>query len=407
MNYVNPIELVPTYTRTGNATAWRKDGTLAEFAPNVPRITDAGVMIEGQRTNLFARWDPTAAQVVTKAKCTDAVAPAVAPLAGRNWIALDNTVESAFCYQTGPNAASTTYTISVFVETADGSQPVAGTTTTMGDFGFVLAGDLVLSSATYRRVAGNVWRVSVTDTTRAVTTGSGAGIVRYTGQSIRPLKFSGFQLELGTRASTPIITTGAAATVGADNLYMGGLTDALGGDWSVVLSLPYLPQRSEEYVFSVSAGVGTFNMISVSRFAPTTVVGSIRSGHADVGSTSAITVGGNLPVKVAARWRGGKLRFAVNGTLSTEVTPSVAPVGALDRLAVGSGQYSSGILNGVVQSTTLFPYALTDAELVEMTRAENTTLDDLPMFSTFNTVPGIPTFQRSTQFNESTREIII
>lgn len=40
-----------TYTRTGAATAWRKDGTLVEFAPNVIRRTDAGVTIEGQRTN--------------------------------------------------------------------------------------------------------------------------------------------------------------------------------------------------------------------------------------------------------------------------------------------------------------------------------------------------------------------
>lgn len=40
-----------TYTRTGSATAFRADGTLAEFAPNVPRITDKGVLIEGQRTN--------------------------------------------------------------------------------------------------------------------------------------------------------------------------------------------------------------------------------------------------------------------------------------------------------------------------------------------------------------------
>src|SRR5690606_37479988 len=80
-----------TYSRTGAATAWRKDGTLAEFAPNVMRRTDAGVTIEGQRTNLMLRWDPTAALVTSKANCTDVAAPVAAPLAGRNWVSLDNT----------------------------------------------------------------------------------------------------------------------------------------------------------------------------------------------------------------------------------------------------------------------------------------------------------------------------
>lgn len=40
MIYKSPIEATApdlTYTRTGAATAWRLDGTLAEFAPNVIR----------------------------------------------------------------------------------------------------------------------------------------------------------------------------------------------------------------------------------------------------------------------------------------------------------------------------------------------------------------------------------
>lgn len=58
MIYKQPKEATTglTYTRSGAATAWRKDGTLAEFAPNVIRRTDRGVLIEGQRTNIFSGW---------------------------------------------------------------------------------------------------------------------------------------------------------------------------------------------------------------------------------------------------------------------------------------------------------------------------------------------------------------
>lgn len=208
-----------TYSREGTATAFRADGTLAEFAPNVPRITDKGVLIEGQRTNLFARWDPTAAQIATKNKCADATAPAVAPLAGRNWIALDNTAGVAYAYHPAVVPPAQVVTASVLVETADGSQPVAGPAG-VGDFSFVVSavgGQLSAATFSYVRKTGNVWLVSATGTT-GTTNLTAAGINRAPAQNQRPLKFSGFQLEEASTPSSPIITTGAAATRGADNL---------------------------------------------------------------------------------------------------------------------------------------------------------------------------------------------
>lgn len=153
-----------TYSRTGGATAWRADGTLAEFAANVPRITDAGITIEGQRTNLFARWDPTAAQIGTKGNCTDVAAPAVAPLAERNWITLDNTAATAFGYQAPSLTASTVYTLSALVETPDGSQPIVGGSAT-GDFGFYVSGLAAAVSPSYKKLIGNVWLASIQVTT--------------------------------------------------------------------------------------------------------------------------------------------------------------------------------------------------------------------------------------------------
>lgn len=351
-----------TYTRTGAATAWRSDGTLVEFAPNVLRRTDAGVTIEGQRTNLMPRWDPTAAQIVRKAGCTDADAPVVAPLAGRNWIALDNSSATAFLYQVGPDAASTIYTISVFVETVDGSQPVAGTTTTSGDFGFVVAGGLVVSSATYRKVAGNIWLVSVTTTTNATPASTSAGIVRYDTQPKRPLKFSGFQLEQASTPSSPIITTGAAATVGADNLAL-AKTIAAGEDFTVVESADLA--ASAPAVGEILFGWGnTTNGFYVLRNSSDAV--SLRvfvAGTQTIVGTATKTGPRRLSAGVRRAGSAWSVVFD-GGTISSSNIPG------MPNLGIGSigGFSGSNPIFGPIRQTTLFPFALTDAELVELTR---------------------------------------
>ena len=364
MKTTNDIKSVPgfTYTRAGSATAWRKDGTLAEFAPNVPRITDRGVLIEGQRTNRMPRWDPTAAQIASKDNCVDVAAPTVAPLAGRNWIALDNSSAPGYLYQAVPVAASTVFTISVFVETVDGGQPVAGINATSGDFGFVLASDLVLSSAAYRRVAGNVWLVSVTATTKAITTGTNAGIVRYNGQSTRPLKFSGFQIEQASDASSPIITTGALVTRGADNLSL-AKTIAAGEDFTVVVKARFTTAEFGR-IFSWDAGSDADN-IRISRRSDGTIsfvaeVGGTQNSQNFIGPIT-----GPADIRYAIRRSGRALTAIVNGGPISAAINIDMPT--LTTIFVGRSR-TAGVSFSETKSLTLFPYAVTDAELVEMTR---------------------------------------
>lgn len=352
-----------TYTRTGKATAWRLDGTLAEFEPNVPRITDAGITIEGQRTNLLARWDPTVAQIASKGNCADVAAPAVAPLPGRNWVALDNSATGAYIYQVGPNAASTAYTISVFVETADGSQPVVGTDTGSGDFGLVMASDLVQSSANYRRVAGNVWLVSATATTRATPTGTNAGVTRYTGQSKRPLKFSGFQLELGSTPSTPIITTGAAATRGSDNLMLEKPT-AAGENFTIVVDANIPADTTASLrLFEFDNGNAN-NRILIQR----TLSGSLQMTifvNAASQTVSVPNVAGARNLRVAVK-RSGLVYTMIIGGVKYDRT--VESASELSRIFIGSGGGATAPSYGQTRNLTILPYALTDAELINLTK---------------------------------------
>lgn len=365
-----------TYTRTGAAKAWRKDGTLAVFAPNVPRITDAGVTIEGQRTNLFARWDPTAAQVSvggTTVNCSDVAAPASAPLTGRNWIALDNSVSTAVAWAACQSIpTSTIVTCSLLVETLDGSQPVFGTADTSGvDFQVRTqnGADLFAPSAKYIRRSGNVWEVQVTGTTPASVATTQFGPRRSASHNKRPLKFSGFQLELGTRASTPIITTGASATVGADNLYLGGLGSVLAAPFSVVADVaeaPSIPGAATSLV-AVSSG-STANRLTVYRHGFTgTLRATVRANSvsAEVVGASTTTMTGRI--KIALSFDGATMRWATNGVAQPSAAMPASFSAPLNRLDPFSGVVGEH-LSGVGRATILFPYALTDAELVELTQ---------------------------------------
>lgn len=195
------------------------------------------------------------------------------------------------------------------------------------------------------------------------------GIVRYNGNNNRPLKFSGFQLELGTRASTPIITTGAAATVGADNLALGGLTDVLAGAFSVVVTADPVTPSDGHYPTIVGVSSGTSaNLIAVYR-SPTNnrFTSQIFASGVSLSQANPLPASYAGPVKIAFAFDGTTLRCAVSGSLHSQPLPAAftAPLSILHGFG---GPTGNSQIKAVGRSISLFPYALTDAELVELTR---------------------------------------
>lgn len=415
MIYKSPIEAKApdlAYTRTGAGTAWRKDGTLAQFAANVIRRTDAGVTIEGQRTNLFARWDPTAAQIAVGGRvinCSDAPAPALAPLAGRNWIALDNSNATACAWAACQSIpVSTLVTCSFFVETQDGSQPVWGTGVTT-DIDFHLrtqnGANLDSGSASYVRRAGNIWEVRVTGTTPNTLQTTQFGLNREAILNKRPLKFSGFQLELGTLASTPIITTGAAATVGADNLAL-AKTIAAGEDFTFAGSAVFDGVgASDQYVFETNSGTNS-NRLGLYR-APSGSTFAYLTANGVSAASPATFKPGARTLKWAVGRKGDTYSLALDGALIwSGTTPGMAP---LTSLGIGRHQ-GAGRLGGILPKTLLFPYALTDAELVSMTQPTDTSFNHLPPGGVFYYPPGNKALPRGSQVVapiSSGRELIL
>ena len=218
-------ETVPglTYTRTGAATAWRSDGTLVEFAPNVMRRTDAGVTIEGQRTNLLLNSMWAGGASVTSwgnsAAGSDSASTTLPTVRARDFVA---SASRPYMVETqAALAATTTHCLSVVVETISANiqaQQVLG-------HGGGLSGVTVTYPVCTANPSGGATGVIQPGRLHILlTTGASAGSPQIrvglgvSSNATGTARLSLPQLEQASTASTPIITTGAAATVGADNL---------------------------------------------------------------------------------------------------------------------------------------------------------------------------------------------
>ena len=109
---------------------------------------------------------------------------------------------SAFRGLTTPifQTSGVAYVVSAFVEMDDGLAPVVGATSNLGDFSLVTADSFATSPVVTRIGTTNVYRVSAIH----ICTVNGArqtGVYKYTTQSVRTLKVTGLQLELGSVAT--------------------------------------------------------------------------------------------------------------------------------------------------------------------------------------------------------------
>ena len=97
-------------------------------------------------------------------------------------------------------SSGVSYTITAYVEMDDGLAPVVGTSTSTGDFALVSDASLHTASATVERIGtSNVYKVSSSRTSG--TTGNRAcGIYKYTTQSARTFRATGFDVRVSNDA---------------------------------------------------------------------------------------------------------------------------------------------------------------------------------------------------------------
>ena len=355
-----------TYSRSGTGWARRSDGSYESFAADVPRRTDMGLWSEPASTNLFSRFAPSQAQLGGNANVTTVAEPDAPPISGLNWLALNNTSGAAYAYQVVSLAPATSYTLQMWVETPDGSPPVVGATTGTGDFCLLIGGVILTGTVGMEALSGKVWRVWSTGVTGASPAQHG-GVIRYASQATRALKFAGFQIEAGALATSPIVTTGAVASRGAD---VARLTDlvamgevtlaadfALHGGGSGVLANTRRAACLDDGTSANRVDIGNLDGAVGGRV----LSGGVEQARCVVAGTAASGVAQGA----ALRSKASDFRLARNGSLSDADASGTAP-GGLARLTLGAVGDGTGQLGGCLTRLVLRPVAKPDAALLSL-----------------------------------------
>jgi hypothetical protein len=396
-----------TFTRASNATYFDSAGVLQTAGSGVARsnayqdhnpatLAPLGFLIEEQRTNLLLQsadftttWVPIAATVTANT----INAPTGTPIADS---LLETTATDAhFVRQllTGL-AANTTYTTSVFVKSIEGRNVRIRILDTDNVSNGYFAG-VDLTTGAVNAAATNVGAgTGATVTVQALQDGwyrialsgnAGATCTKYTvdffsisgttlsfaGDITKGLYLFGAQTEAGAFATSPILTTGAAATRLADVASITGTN----------FSSFYNQTEGTIVVSADSFATGASTISAAASFDDGTTAERLQIRRTDLTSnlTCVVVDGGvlqanvtssittwplNTALKSALSYKLNDVACALNGVLGS--TDSGATLPTVDRLTIGSGP---GIvpLNGHLQSLTYYAKRLPNSTLQSLT----------------------------------------
>jgi hypothetical protein len=325
----------------------------------LPRLDYSGgatcpkLLLEPQRTNLATYSEQFDNAAWTKSNITVTANAAISPDGYTNADLLNITSVSNYIDQAGTIVSGSTYTVSCYVKSAVSSSQT-----------FRLYGNANKSSSAF--TATQEWQ-RFTHTFTADSTAMGTGIGS---SALVQLYAYGFQLELGSYATSYIPTLAAAVTRGADSASKTGISSLIGATAGTLYS---------EFVVNGFANFGTPLCINNGGTAESIWLTTFANGdiRAEVFSTAgggvqaSFTKSGNVvgqTYKIAIGYAANNFAFFVNGLQvgSTDTSGSV-PV-SMNRVDFDYTIPASFVVSALgINQALLFTTRLTNAQLAELT----------------------------------------
>lgn len=337
-----------------------------DYAANVPRYTQGGVLVEEAGTNLFTNADGNLSTYTRSQNVSDA--PGTIP-GFSNAIAFGN--NSLFRYAPKQNYTTivgTIYTFSCYVKMDDGNAPVPGGQAASADFALVINNTIVSTptNCIVTQVSESVYRVSVTHTATAA--GTIHGVYKYQSNSIRTFKVTGYQLEIKPYVTSYIDSGATAGTRSADVLRIPNLGFVQGG-WAFAFTMRRTtrlldPIYSGPTVFNFGASLSEFSGIYLlsngNSIDPPQLSLIMRSNNVGYNIVTNKTIAFDKSYRIAVTGNGSVAKIAVDGVIvgTLNYVESPVPIGSTCQL----GKDMSAIF-----SNFAFSYkALTDQELQDL-----------------------------------------
>jgi hypothetical protein len=345
-----------TVVRATTATRVNSAGLIESVAINVPRLdyTDStcpSLLLEPQRTNLMTysqqlnQWSILGGITVTENN-------EISPDGTQNADRAQFTLSTDLLYRSGTGSAGSN-TLTVYAKAKSGSSQ---------KFRFFGNGGLSYSSD---QVATNQWQRFTFTYTYSTTTAGLAGATTGAGDVL----FYGFQHEIGSYATSYIPTTTAAVTRNADEIYKTGISSLINSTEGVLFietkGLFDAPPISTYIQLSKNGESGFDNSL---------VLQHRNNGYLRVYVNGSATTNLNFNIdidftqnhKIAVLYKLNGYKLFIDGVAQSLFgTPTQTVFSGLDNLSFdlrGSNSWNAKIKNLIV-----FPSALSDTELTELT----------------------------------------
>jgi hypothetical protein len=370
-----------SFSRTGSGLADSTAGTYATFATGAPRITDRGLLVEEQRTNLLPYSDPNNATGYSDTSATSAPGGSYGPFTGRIV-----TGQGATWHRRGVTGAGslasvtsgTTYSFLVLFKPGTSGRIRLEFRNTAGTAGSALRGPVANPTTVESSAYGTITTTGVTQLPSGLYAWSGTWVPNATGNigagsGVGPdsaivgetVEFVHFQLEQGAFPTSPIVTTGASATRAADTAYVSGLGFVFSAPFTVFVDADMRAIDGLSRKLFVLGDGTTNNRAQVYRNATNGLQIAWRISGVDTFSAVVPGFSGAKRVKAALTWDGSALWLTANGVDSG---PAAVSLPALNRLSLGDwSEQSSGPWNDPIRSVVVYPRALSAAERIAIT----------------------------------------
>ncbi len=386
-----------TFSRASTASYYTPRGLLAYSAVDEPRFDHdpvtgqcKGLFIEEARTNLLPYSEQFDNAVWVKSNASIAPNASTAP---DGTTTADKLVDSAvntdhYANQIVTVVSGATYTLSVFVKSAERSQCALLLYGTSNIFKVIFntsTGTFISSAGTGSYTTenvGNGWfRLSIS----AIATGASmygfvftsvTGTTLYTGDGTSGLYIWGAQLELGSDPSFYIPTTSAAATRSAD---LASMTGTNFSDWyrqdegSFVCAFQLGAGQSAadstaRSVYAVSDGTANENIYLSRTASALTIQPTITDGGvSQAGDITATSVAAGSQIINSLGYKLNSISESVSGGAAK--TDSSATLPTVDRIYFGVGvSGASNQLDGHIAYLAYYPKRVTNTELQNLSQ---------------------------------------